>query len=93
MNEDATNAGGYYKSKGRRHVLEEIYPHLPPELREVLVARLDNLKAAPARDSGLYIREAHRPAHTLDELKRALANAPRSRTPFNSRFSRRSGAG
>ena len=39
MNEDATNAGGYYKSKGRRHVLEEIYPHLPPELREVIEPR------------------------------------------------------
>ena len=39
MNEDATNEGGYYKSKGRRHVLEEIYPHLPPELREVIEPR------------------------------------------------------
>ena len=40
MNEDATNAGGYYKSKGRRHVLENIYPHLPPELREIITPRL-----------------------------------------------------
>ena len=39
MNADATNAGGYYKSKGRRHVLEEIYPHLPPELRAVIEPR------------------------------------------------------
>lgn len=39
MNDSATNAGGYYKSKGRRHVLEEIYPHLPPELREVIEPR------------------------------------------------------
>ena len=39
MNEDATNEGGYYKSKGRRHVLEEIYPHLPPELREIIEPR------------------------------------------------------
>ena len=39
MNDDATNAGGYYKSKGRRHVLEEIYPHLPPELREIIEPR------------------------------------------------------
>ncbi len=39
MNDDATNAGGYYKSKGRRHVLEEIYPHLPPELRAVIEPR------------------------------------------------------
>lgn len=39
MNEDATNAGGYYKSKGRRHILEEIYPHLPPELREIIEPR------------------------------------------------------
>ena len=40
MNDDATNAGGYYKSKGRRHVLEDIYPHLPPELREIITPRL-----------------------------------------------------
>ena len=39
MNDDANNAGGYYKSKGRRNVLEEIYPHLPPELREVIEPR------------------------------------------------------
>lgn len=39
MNDDATNAGGYYKSKGRRHVLKDIYPHLPPELREVIEPR------------------------------------------------------
>lgn len=39
MNDDATNAGGYYKSKGRRHVLEEIYPHLPQELREIIEPR------------------------------------------------------
>lgn len=39
VNDDATNAGGYYKSKGRRHVLEEIYPHLPPEIREVIEPR------------------------------------------------------
>ena len=39
MNEDATNEGGYYKSKGRRHVLEDIYPHLPPELREIIEPR------------------------------------------------------
>ena len=39
MNDDANNAGGYYKSKGRRNVLEEIYPHLPPELREVMEPR------------------------------------------------------
>lgn len=39
MNDDATNEGGYYKSKGRRHVLEEIYPHLPPELREAIEPR------------------------------------------------------
>lgn len=39
MNEDATNEGGYYKSKGRRHVPEDIYQHLPPELREIIEPR------------------------------------------------------
>lgn len=39
MNDKATNAGGYFKSKGRHHVLENIYPHLPPELRAVIEPR------------------------------------------------------
>ena len=39
MNKDATNKGGYYKSKGRKHILEDIYPHLPPELREIIEPR------------------------------------------------------
>lgn len=39
MNDTATNEGGYFKSKGRKTVLEEIYPHLPPELREVIEPR------------------------------------------------------
>lgn len=39
MNDKATNEGGYFKSKGRHHVLENIYPHLPPELRAVIEPR------------------------------------------------------
>lgn len=39
MNEDATNAGGYYKSKARKHILEDVYPHLPTELREIIEPR------------------------------------------------------
>lgn len=39
MNEDATNEGGYYKSKARKHILEDVYPHLPPELREIIEPR------------------------------------------------------
>lgn len=39
MNEEATNEGGYYKSKGRKHVLENIYPHLPKEWRKIIKPR------------------------------------------------------
>lgn len=39
MNEEATNEGGYYKSAGRKRVLEEVYPHLPPELRAIIEPR------------------------------------------------------
>lgn len=39
MNEAATNEGGYYKSKARKHILEDVYPHLPPELREIIEPR------------------------------------------------------
>lgn len=39
MNDEATNKGGYYKSKGRKHVLEDIYPHLPQEWRDIIKPR------------------------------------------------------
>jgi hypothetical protein len=39
MNDGATNAGGYFKSKARKQILEDIYPALPPELREVIEPR------------------------------------------------------
>lgn len=39
MNEEPTNKGGYYKSTGRKHVLEDIYPHLPKEWRDIIKPR------------------------------------------------------
>ena len=39
MNEYPTNTGGYQASEGRRHVLEDIYPKLPAELRAVIRPR------------------------------------------------------
>ena len=36
MNKTATNKGGYFKSEMRRHILEDVYPTLPPELVDVL---------------------------------------------------------
>lgn len=39
MNDSATNNGGYYKSKGRKHVLYGIYPNLPKEWRELMKPR------------------------------------------------------
>ena len=39
MNDDNTNQTGYFGSKGRRHVLEDIYPHLPQELRSIIRPR------------------------------------------------------
>lgn len=39
MNDDWTNAGGYQASGGRRHVLEDIYPRLPADLRAVIRPR------------------------------------------------------
>lgn len=39
MNKDATNEGGYLKSEGRRHVLEDILPMFPEELREFMEPR------------------------------------------------------
>lgn len=39
MNEDVTNEGGYYASKGRKHVMEDIYPRLPQEWRNIMKPR------------------------------------------------------
>ena len=39
MNDEATNKGGYYKSKGRAHVLEDILPHIAQEWREIFKPR------------------------------------------------------
>lgn len=39
MNDPATNKGGYFKSQGRQHVLNDIYPHIAPEWREIIVDR------------------------------------------------------
>ena len=39
MNDEATNKGGYYKSKGRAHVLVDILPHIAQEWRELMKPR------------------------------------------------------
>lgn len=39
MNDAATNKTGYFWSMGRRHILEDIYPHLPQELRDMIRPR------------------------------------------------------
>lgn len=39
MNKEWTNKGGYQASEGRRHVLEDIYPSLPADLRAVIRPR------------------------------------------------------
>lgn len=39
MNDTSTNKGGYLKSEGRRHVLEDILPLFPDELTEAFVPR------------------------------------------------------
>lgn len=39
MNDRAINEGRYYKSKGRKHVLDDIYPNLAKEWRELMKPR------------------------------------------------------
>ena len=39
MNDEATNKGGYYKSKGRAHVLVDILPHIAQEWRAICKPR------------------------------------------------------
>ena len=39
MNEEATNKGGYFKSKGRAHVLVDVLPHIAQEWRAIFKPR------------------------------------------------------
>ena len=39
MNEENTNKTGYYGSKARRHILEDVLPKIAPEWRELIVPR------------------------------------------------------
>lgn len=39
MNDEATNKGGYYKSKGRAHILVDILPHIAQEWRAIFKPR------------------------------------------------------
>lgn len=40
MNEESTNKTGYKGSAGRKHVLEDIYPHMPQEWKDIIVPRI-----------------------------------------------------
>lgn len=40
MNEEDTNKTGYKGSAGRKHVLEDIYPHMPQEWKDIIVPRV-----------------------------------------------------
>jgi len=39
MNNKATNRGGYFESKGREHVLSDIWPHIVPEWQAIIKPR------------------------------------------------------
>ena len=39
MNDIATNEGGYYGSEGRKHVLDDIYPYISQEWRDIITPR------------------------------------------------------
>ena len=56
MNKTATNKGGYLNSEARRHLLEDVLPHFPAELRDAL---------APRNLSEVIDGETHEYADTL----------------------------
>lgn len=39
MNDEPTNRTGYFKSRARQHVLDDIYPHIAQEWRDIIVPR------------------------------------------------------
>lgn len=83
MNDAPTNKGGYLKSEGRRHVLEDILLLFPDELAEAFVPAFCPRKSTASATS-TQIPYGYPPRPTFSA--RAIGGT-RSRTAFNLRFS------
>ena len=83
MNDTPTNKGGYLKSEGRRHVLEDILPLFPDELAEAFEPRLCPRKSTENITS-TRILCGYPPRPTFSAR---VIGGTRSRTAFNLRFS------
>ena len=83
MNDTPTNKGGYLKSEGRRHVLEDILPLFPDELAEAFEPRFMSEKSTENVTS-TRILCGYPPRPTFSAR---VIGGTRSRTAFNLRFS------
>lgn len=83
MNDTPTNKGGYLKSEGRRHVLEDILPLFPDELAEEFEPRF-MLRKSTENVTSTRILCGYPPRPTFSAR---VIGGTRSRTAFNLRFS------
>ena len=81
MNDTPTNKGGYLKSEGRRHVLEDILPLFPDELAEAFEPRflseeIDGERYEYADIAELVVREEA----DVKKISRELYNMQKSKS-------------
>ena len=82
MNDTPTNKGGYLKSEGRRHVLEDILPLFPDELAEAFEPRFMSEEIDGERHARILCGYPPRPTFSA-----RVIGGTRSRTAFSLRFS------
>ena len=82
MNDTPTNKGGYLKSEGRRHVLEDILPLFPRSRRRSSLVSCPRKSTASVTSTRILCGYHPRPTFSA----RAIGGT-RSRTAFNLRFS------
>ena len=80
MNKTMTNKGGYFRSEARRHVLEDILPHLPAELRDA--------RKSTAKRTNILIRCGCRRQQMFSAMTR-MDGGKKKQTASSYLFSRR----
>ena len=82
MNDTPTNKGGYLKSEGRRHVLEDVLPLFPSSRRRSSLVSCPRKSTESVTSTRILCGYPPRPTFSA----RAIGGT-RSRTAFNLRFS------
>lgn len=94
MNDTPTNKGGYLKSEGRRHVLEDILPLFPDATRRERCEDTPRTRAAcNVAQGALYLQMKASPYHDGDENVLACQNCKSGEYLYNEDGNRNSFCG